>query len=64
MSLQCTNCKAEISQERFCVRKNDDPDRLFCSRRCVIEHLGPELSQAIVIKQWVPTEEEKQRMAE
>lgn len=37
----------------------------FCSRRCLIEHLAPELKQAVVIEQWVPTtQEEIDRMSQ
>lgn len=36
----------------------------FCSRTCLVEHIAPELGKACVVKQWVPTEEEKERMAQ
>ena len=34
----------------------------FCSRRCLVEFFAPELKQAVVVKQWVPTQEEEERM--
>lgn len=36
----------------------------FCSRTCLVEHIAPELSRAVAVKQWVPTEEEKERMSQ
>lgn len=36
----------------------------FCSRRCLVEFIAPEISKGIVVKQWVPTEEENERMSE
>ena len=35
----------------------------FCSRGCVVEFFGPELKQAVVVKQWVPTQEEERKMS-
>lgn len=37
-------------------------DASFCSRRCLVEFIAPELSKAIAVKQWMPTEEEIERM--
>jgi hypothetical protein len=34
----------------------------FCSRQCLIEHFAPELKQAVVVKQWIPTPEDEERM--
>jgi hypothetical protein len=36
----------------------------FCSRRCMVEFVAPELAQAVVVKQWVPTPEDEKRMCE
>ena len=36
----------------------------FCSRRCLVEFIAPELNKAIAVKQWVPTEEDIRRMSE
>lgn len=35
----------------------------FCSRRCLTEFIAPELTKAVVVKQWVPNEEEIRRMS-
>ena len=45
------------------LRRNNEYHR-FCSRRCLIEFIAPELSKAIVVKQWIPTPEEEARMSE
>lgn len=34
----------------------------YCSRVCLVEGVAPEVKQAIVVKQWVPTPEEEERM--
>jgi len=34
----------------------------FCSRIHLVEFVAPELKQAVVVKQWVPTPEEVERM--
>lgn len=36
----------------------------FCCRTHVIEYLAPELQHAVVVKQWVPTPEETERMGQ
>lgn len=41
-----------------------DETRPFCSRRCLVEFIAPELKQVAVVKQWIPTEEETKRMSE
>lgn len=34
----------------------------LCSRCCLVEFIAPELNNAVAIWQWVPTEEDKERM--
>jgi len=34
----------------------------FCSRICLIDFMAPEVKKAIVVKQWIPTPEEEERM--
>jgi hypothetical protein len=36
----------------------------FCSRRCLVEFIAPELNKAVAVRQWVPTPEEERRMSE
>lgn len=36
----------------------------FCSRTCLVEHLAPELNKAVSVRQWVPTEEDQERMSQ
>jgi hypothetical protein len=31
----------------------------FCSRRCLVEFIAPELARAVVVKHWIPTPEEE-----
>lgn len=42
----------------------NDTRHAFCSRRCLVEFIAPELIKAVVINQWVPTEEEIARMSQ
>jgi len=37
-------------------------EQFFCSRQCLIEFMAPELKQAVVVKQWIPTPEDEERM--
>lgn len=39
-------------------------DSYFCSRICLVEGIAPEVTKAIVVRQWVPTPEEERRMSE
>jgi len=36
--------------------------KVFCSRNHLVEHVAPELKQAVVVKQWIPTPEDEERM--
>ena len=41
---------------------HNNENRQFCSRLCLVEFIAPEVAKAIVVKQWVPTPEEEERM--
>jgi len=60
----CSNCGCQPDgMYWYQVRRNDECTH-FCSRRCLVEFIAPEVSKAIVIKHWVPTEEDVRRMSE
>lgn len=65
---KCFKCskEAEAIKGWYCVHiiQDGDCDSYFCSRRCLVEFIAPEVSKAIVVKQWVPNEEETRRMSE
>ena len=60
--MNCDKCgKASDELPWYHVSYNDT--RLaFCSRICLVEFIAPELSKGVVVKQWVPTEDEVERM--
>ena len=65
-----TKLHNEICHELRQVRKTSDElpwyhlvqrhATAFCSRRCLVEFIAPELNKAVAVKQWVPTEEEEE----
>lgn len=62
--MNCEKCgKAWETGPWYHVSYNDE-QQAFCSRRCLVEFIAPELSKAIAVKQWVPTEEEIARMSQ
>jgi hypothetical protein len=60
--MTCSNCKQEFGEIAgyHVSRLNIQWD--FCGRICLVEGMTPEVNRAIVLKQWVPTEEENERM--
>jgi len=63
----CDKCGTEIKEVCFHLEVDVSGDAIktdFCSRACLIEFTAPELKQAVVVRQWVPTEEETARMSE
>lgn len=66
--ITCTKCQKVSETEMhpmfwFRVLRNGSITR-FCSRRCLVEYLFPELGKAIVPAQWVPNEDENERMSQ
>lgn len=62
--MKCDKCgKASDDLPWYHVSYNDTRLAL-CSRRCLVEFIAPELVKAVVVKQWVPNEEEIRRMSE
>jgi hypothetical protein len=66
--MNCSYCKGPLRSERYRltfgdeVSYNVERSGHFCSRLCVVRFIAPELSEAVVVKQWVPTPEEEERM--
>ncbi len=61
--MNCSKCNcAPDGTPWYRLTRNAD-DNLFCSRRCLVEFIAPELKQVAVVKQWIPTPEEERRMA-
>jgi hypothetical protein len=66
--MKCDKCGSEFKELCYELKKITPVsfcEHNFCSRRCLIEHIAPELKQAVVIEQWVPTtQEEVDRMTQ
>lgn len=59
----CDKCGKQGDDLWYHVSHNNTINA-FCSRRCLVEFIAPELIKAVVVKQWIPTEEEKERMSQ
>lgn len=64
MNERCVKCGGEIHPNFLWRVESRAGFEVFCSRRCLVEHLAPELNQAVSVKQWIPTPEDEARMAE
>ena len=63
-SPNCSKCGcAPDGTSWFHLSRNAETHR-FCSRRCLVEFVAPELAKAIVVQQWIPTPEEAERMSQ
>jgi hypothetical protein len=66
ISMKCDKCgKTDFSTDGmpwYHVSYNNSI-QAFCSRRCLVEFIAPELNKAVVVNQWVPTEVELRRMS-
>ena len=60
----CHKCRGPINLVDFWHILHGSAEFSFCSRRCMVEFVAPELAQAVVIKQWMPTPEDEKRMCE
>lgn len=58
----CEVCKKEFGQidGYKVIRLNSE--WMFCGRLCLTEWIAPEIKKACVVRQWIPTEEEEDRM--
>jgi len=60
----CSKCgKSPDGTPWYHLSLNND-NHQFCSRRCLVEFIAPELNKAVAVKQWVPTPEEEARMSQ
>lgn len=70
MNLRCTKCEKQLPDDFYSLTFGSitayQPERggAFCSRLCVVEFIAPEIKQAVVVSQWVPTPEEEARMSQ
>ena len=62
--MKCDKCGRIGDDLLWYYVSHNDTRQAFCSRRCLVEFIAPELSKAIAVKQWVPTEEEIARMSQ
>jgi hypothetical protein len=64
---KCDQCGNEVGGSWYalsCGNVDVFTMQHFCCRRCLVEAVAPELKQAVVINQWVPTAEDEARMNE
>lgn len=64
MNVPCAKCGAVVEEgTSFKVAvTNRNQEWHLCSRICLVEWIAPEVTKAIVVRQWVPTAEEEERM--
>lgn len=62
--MTCSNCKNEIVEMPHYIVLYNANEWHFCGRICMTEAMCPELKKAVVPCQWIPTEEEKERMTQ
>ena len=60
----CAKCGNTQKPESAYELRGPEGDHAFCSRACLIEYIAPELKQAVVVKQWIPTPEDEERMSQ
>ena len=60
----CSKCGRPATALPWYQLSYNNQRNQFCSRRCLVEFVAPEVSQAIVVGQWIPTQEEKERMSQ
>jgi hypothetical protein len=65
--MKCDKCgiqDAQIDCRPWYHLSYNNQIHAFCSRRCLVDFIAPELNKAVVVKQWMPTEEDVRRMSE
>jgi hypothetical protein len=66
--MKCDKCDREIQGVYYRLEVGDAvafSQNYFCCRTHLIEHVAPELKQAVVVNQWVPTtQDEIDRMSQ
>jgi hypothetical protein len=60
----CSKCGKSPDETAWYHLSLNNDNHQFCSRRCLVEFIAPEVSTAIVVKHWIPNEEEVRRMSE
>lgn len=62
--MNCFKCQTEIVElPNYELRYNNCVWN-FCSRLCLVEYIAPELKNVCAPKQWIPTDEEIERMSQ
>lgn len=62
--MNCDKCRKSSDDVSWYYLSCKDGKYAFCSCHCLIDFIAPELNKAVVVKQWVPNEEEIRRMSE
>lgn len=62
MNCKCAICGAHVERGYTLSSVSEDYTLHFCSKVHLVEFIAPELSKVCVPKQWIPTDEEIERM--
>lgn len=62
--MKCDKCGKPSDELPWYHVSYNDTRLAFCSRICLVDFIAPELSKAIAVRQWVPTEDEQERMSQ
>jgi len=66
--MKCDHCGSDVANpwrvRFFVLEPLAGAEKHYCSRGCLVEAVAPELKQAVSPKQWIPTPEEEERMAQ
>lgn len=60
--MTCFKCKKEFGEIDGYKVIHLDVIWTFCGRLCLTEWIAPEISKVCVVRQWIPTSEEEERM--
>lgn len=58
----CSKCKKPTEAVPWYHLDFGNARHHFCSRICLVEFIAPELSKVAVVKQWIPTPKDEERM--
>lgn len=62
--MTCSKCHTEIVElPRYDLFYNA-VKWSFCSRVCLVEFIAPEINKVCVPRQWIPTDDEVERMSQ
>lgn len=64
MNVPCAKCGVLIDERASFKVIHLEEEWHLCGRICLVEWMAPEIQRAIVVRQWVPTDDEVAKMSE